>query len=63
MKNERFLRIDLNAVAVSRLVPRREFDLIEFLKNVKQNYEIVAIEIDYENHIIEFAIREVKKNG
>ena len=35
-------------------IPRREFDLIEFYKKVKQKFDIMMVEFDEENHIVMF---------
>jgi hypothetical protein len=40
------------------VIPRREYDLIEFIKLVRKTKKIEAIEIDEENHIISFLTKK-----
>lgn len=51
-----YIRSDLKEVRFSKTVPRREFDLIEFIKKVKEENEILTVEFDEENHIISFGV-------
>lgn len=39
-------------------VGRREFDLIEFYKKVKEKHHVLTVEFDEENHIVSFGVTE-----
>jgi len=41
-----------------KVIPRREYDLIEFIKLIRKTAKIEAIEIDEENHILSFLVKD-----
>jgi len=51
---DRYIRADLAVCATETEVPRREFDLIEFYKEVKKKMDITMVEFDEESHIVSF---------
>ena len=53
-----YLREDLTEAHSTGDVPRREYDLIEFYKEVKERWEIVAVEFNEEGHRVSFKVRE-----
>lgn len=53
-----YIRSDLKEARFSKQIPRREYDLIEFLKEVKEKYEILTVEFDEKNHMVSFGVVE-----
>jgi len=45
-------------IKTGKFVPRREYDLISFYKEVKERWKIIGVEFDTEDHLIIFHIVE-----
>jgi len=53
---ERYIKEGALGYSVESEVPRREFDLIEFYKKLKEKHIITGVEFDEENHCITFLV-------
>jgi len=59
MSENIFVKVGGFSFEIGSIVPRREFDLIEFYKLLKkQGKEVISIGIDEENHILSFYLRK-----